>query len=900
MVGVTPEPRSPAVPATPLPPTTTTVPAPPPPHDADGPPPPPPAARRAGDRGARATAATWVAATGALLLLAAAGTFLAVAWDTMSLTARIAVVGAATGAAILGGHRLRRPLPAVGAVVFHLGALLVPVDVLGLTLQLEVTAGGQWLATGTVAVVAWSVLAVAGRSRVLGWCAVGAVPVAATGVGLVSAVPPALVVVLAGAALLAFAPEPLRPAGPSLAIGALVLPLVAAATVAVVPSGGAGWLQADLAAAGWATRWELTLLTGCLAIAVLVVGATRQRSSILAAQAPIAAALTVLLVLVDDRTPDLAALLALPVLALVVELAAVATVRDRFWGRITRTAAGAVELSGLLVLPWLAWVLLAPQPSGAAGVGEWALATAVVGVAWMGAAGRRWSADGARRDGVVVTVALAGLHLATAIEVASPGSALVPWALVVLGVVSTGWIPGLLPFGSPRGEARDRTAPVEVAGGWPAAIGVAVTMAFLALVTGWSSSQLPWLALGGLAVLFLHVRAAADAERGDASASLALLLPASIAIILAAANAPALTSLPSGLHAVLVVGALLALATAADRIAPAADLVRVVAVMAALWLPEVAWTEVGADPDQTLVLDLLGPTREAVAVTLLASAWLVLDAVRRARPRIAALAAPVLVRGVVAAGLLAGLPLPIAGMMLLVTGAAALAVLGLMGSSAAAPWRFPAGVLAAATILPGWLLLGSDERLRAWTLVVYGATAIAAGVLRRRPVVGHVGGVVTTLGVWWLFSLEGVVGTDLWVLPVAAQLWVAGVAARRGGTSSWIADVPPLLLVVVPALAERLAGGPGWHAVLAGGVAVVAVAGGGARRLGGPLVVGTIALVAVVLVETFAFVASVPTWAWLAVGGAVLLGVAVFIERTGASPVTTAKRLVEVIDERFD
>jgi hypothetical protein len=56
----------------------------------------------------------------------------------------------------------------------------------------------------------------------------------------------------------------------------------------------------------------------------------------------------------------------------------------------------------------------------------------------------------------------------------------------------------------------------------------------------------------------------------------------------------------------------------------------------------------------------------------------------------------------------------------------------------------------------------------------------------------------------------------------------------------------------------------------------------------------------VVLVETLAIVASVPTWAWLALGGGLLLGAAVLIERTGSSPVASAKRLVEVIDERFD
>src|SRR5690606_26487292 len=104
------------------------------------------------------------------------------------------------------------------------------------------------------------------------------------------------------------------------------------------------------------------------------------------------------------------------------------------------------------------------------------------------------------------------------------------------------------------------------------------------------------------------------------------------------------------------------------------------------------------------------------------------------------------------------------------------------------------------------------------------------------------------------------------------QLWLAGLPARRAGrVSSWVADVPPLLLVVVPALLERLAGGSGWHAALAGILTILAVLGGGAGRHGGPLVVGVVGLVAVVAIETLAVVAAVPTWAWLTVGGIVLV-----------------------------
>jgi hypothetical protein len=188
-------------------------------------------------------------------------------------------------------------------------------------------------------------------------------------------------------------------------------------------------------------------------------------------------------------------------------------------------------------------------------------------------------------------------------------------------------------------------------------------------------------------------------------------------------------------------------------------------------------------------------------------------------------------------------------------------------------WRFPAVVFASVAALPGWLLLGDAAELRAWTTVAAGAAVVAVGVRSRQLVVAHLGGVVMVLGTWWLLSLAEVAATDLWVLAGRAPaVDRRGVTRRARGTSSWLVDVPPLLLVAVPALAERLAGGPGWHTLLAGGLAVVAVAAGGARRLGGPLIVGSLLVAAVVLVETLAIVASVPTWAWLALGGALLLG----------------------------
>jgi hypothetical protein len=881
--------------------------APPPPAQGVPGPPPPPAASRTGDRGARATAATWVAATGALLLLAAAGTFLAVSWDTMGLTARVAVVAAGTGAAILGGHRLHRTLPAVGAVVFHLGALLVPVDVLGLTLQLDATAGTRWLATGAVAVVAWSALALAGRSRALGWCAVAAVPAAATGLGLTLAWSPPLVVALTAAALVLAASSRLPgtdrlPAAAAMAVAAVALPLLVGVFVAT----GEGPLRSDLAVAGWSSSWITALLTGVVSVGVLAGEAVRRRATLVAVTVPVAAGLTVLTVLLADGTPRLASMLALPLLAVLLELAALATTRDPFWRRITHPFAVFTEVAGLLLLPALAWALLDPWSLGTVtAAGELALASGVVAVAWLAAALRRVPVGGWRRGVVVATVAMAGLHAVAGVATAWPGTSWRPLGLALLAAASLAWLPAgavarpVRPAARPvRPAARPGLAgrPVlVVADGWPAAMAVAVGMAATVLLVTWRTPSLAAVALC-LGVLFLHAHAAAGSER-DGPAALAVLLPATVGVVVGVGVSPLLAAQPVLVRVLVVVVALLTLATLVDRVPVAADPVRLFAALVALVLPTLGLPAATAgvlDPDQELVLTLLTPSSEALVVALVASTWLLVDAWRRGRPLLAALAAPLLVRALVALGVLTGLGAPGTGMVLLVVGAVAVA------STVARRGRVPAGVLAATSIPIGWLLLGPADELRAATLVVHGATLVGVGVLRRQPVLAHLGGVVAILGLWWSMSIGDVTAIDLWVLPVAVQLWVAGAQARRRGASSWVADVPPLLLVVVPALAERLADGPGWHSVLAGGLAVLAVAGGGVRRLGGPLVVGTIAVVAVVLVETFALVASVPTWAWLALGGALLLGVAVMIERTGTSPVTTARRLVEVIDARFD
>ena len=82
------------------------------------------------------TAATWIAGTGAFLLLAAATSFVAVRWDQLPDAGKLAVLGFLTGAFLAGGRRLRSSFPSTGDALFHLGAFLLPIDLAAINLRI--------------------------------------------------------------------------------------------------------------------------------------------------------------------------------------------------------------------------------------------------------------------------------------------------------------------------------------------------------------------------------------------------------------------------------------------------------------------------------------------------------------------------------------------------------------------------------------------------------------------------------------------------------------------------------------------------------------------------------------------------------------------------------------------
>lgn len=232
----------------------------------------------------------------------------------------------------------------------------------------------------------------------------------------------------------------------------------------------------------------------------------------------------------------------------------------------------------------------------------------------------------------------------------------------------------------------------------------------------------------------------------------------------------------------------------------------------------------------------------------------------------------------------------------LVLGAAVLAGLGAL---AGGRWAVPSLMAVAISTVSGLALATSEPSAFADAVMVASGIALAASVERGRLDGGLLAGISLTGGLWLRLADAGVGTSEPYILPVAALLLGGGLRARSTGTSSWIAYGPVIALLGGAALAERIGGGAGWHALVAGAVGMVSVAAGGHRRLAAPLFLGTGLLVALVGFETLALTAELPTWTWLALGGTTLLGAGVAMERHELGPVETGRRLVDVVDEHF-
>jgi hypothetical protein len=152
-------------------------------------------------------------------------------------------------------------------------------------------------------------------------------------------------------------------------------------------------------------------------------------------------------------------------------------------------------------------------------------------------------------------------------------------------------------------------------------------------------------------------------------------------------------------------------------------------------------------------------------------------------------------------------------------------------------------------------------------------------------------GVAALISLWWTTGTNqlvidwlapyGIDGQDLALCAASIALVLAGIAVRATfHPSTWLAYSPGLGTGVAWLLMSQNAADGEWATFGALLIGVVAVGVGGARRLGAPLVFGTVALGGTLLISAGPRLAAAPTWAWIAVGGIGLLVVAALVERS--------------------
>jgi len=875
------------MPPRPLPPTLPPAPRPP-----QAPPPPPPQAQASGPAQAEPTpdrsraGATWVTATGAFLLLAAATVFVAVQWDHIADGLKLAILGALTGGFLLAGRRLRPILPATAGVLYHLGAFLVPV----LSAAVVVTRHAGWaeilLVEGLVASVSFAVLNRVERSVVLDWATVAAVVVLAAGIGATTPVPAPLALV--GAAAVA---EWRRRHGAAIAWAAVagLGPIITAAGSAVaIRHDVLDALGLTGTGSGSLNRTGVQIAAGIVGVgaaAVLARNARRRQDLVLV----VAAALSVLVGLVDGwigvglgGSADLIGIASLFVLA---ELGAWAVGRDPFWAGPARVAARLAE-AAMTMLTCVAALI--------------ALLVARL-------------AHESRLTGAV--------HLDGAVLVAS-------------GLAVAGWL-----FADLRRRVPDNTPPgiaVLVGGGWmPGTVAASLT-ALVGVAIGTRSLPLVGVAALVIAALLVlsgrpggHTLAVllavpAPLLAGDRPAlALAMALVGSVTIASAAVVRSRLVTDELEAEAVwlLAIGATLPVVSAG--IASVTTVVRTgsptigaLIAIAVFWVtglvldraarePSVAG--LGLVPRGASILTLVAaPLFRPGGLAIVAGVLMTLCAIDAAAFRRWWMGVPTGLLAVVTAGataIWAGATLGQTALVLLGVSVAATVADALVDrGSAARPslWSIPLWTTQGAAIVGAALLASTDRGALATVVLVLGATVVVYGLRFRRTEVMAFGGALITVGVWLHLIDHHITATEPYLAPVALALVITGWQARRSTPiSSWVAYGPAVALLGGAALAERLHGGAPIHALVAGVVGLAAVVAGGRFRLIAPLVLGTGLLVALTVNESLAVTAGVPTWGWLALGGTVLVASGIAMERAETSPIETGRRVVDAVGERF-
>ncbi len=167
--------------------------------------------------------------------------------------------------------------------------------------------------------------------------------------------------------------------------------------------------------------------------------------------------------------------------------------------------------------------------------------------------------------------------------------------------------------------------------------------------------------------------------------------------------------------------------------------------------------------------------------------------------------------------------------------------------------------------------------------VAVGLRALWPGTSRAgRAGLAAAGGGFELLAWWLLLADREVTLIEAYTLPLAAVSLIAGWAALRARPElrSWVAYGPALAAAFLPSLAAVIgtAGEPWRRLTLGVGTLAVVIAGATARRQA-PVVIGGLVLLIVAVHEIVLAWQLLPGWIPLAVGGALLVGLAITYER---------------------
>jgi hypothetical protein len=798
-------------------------------------------------RDGRRTGATWVAATGVFLLFSAAVVFVAANWDHIPAAAKLAALAGLTASAIVAGDRLRPSLPATGGALFHLGALLLPVNVAAVDVRL----GAGWRETllhaSVGSLVAFVPMARRARSVVLAAAASAAAVTTAGGIAALTSVPAPLALVAAAATLLATGRKQAHALVWAGVAG--LAPLVAM----VVPDGGTGRGVVDELGLRVVHPWPVPLVTGVVAAAVIALVARRRDERALLVVSAAAVVAHGVAAWSGAALPETARALALPSLFVLVEVVALAVRRDRFWSVPTRVTAVTAECIAAVPTGFVAlFAALNTRDITSAFV------MALVTVAWAASAVRNLvTPSKSTVVGAWLPAELGAGALLATVGFATGAALLVATTAMLLAVATV--------------VARPGTTNVT----YPATWGLAGYATLAA-----ASSGFP-----GLVVTLVAAAAAVAAPVRWHATSSEHVGGTLVALVCVAFGALAANHVASPVVATWWVVSCFAIAAILDGQArECADVARALAFAAVLH----TLGRPGADP--------LAP-----ATTLLLLG--VVDTLRTRRFALASLLALPVVQLELRGTEFAHLSTGTAGVALCGAAAIWFGLAALVDTRQAPPLLAAGGASAAV----GLALASAQATTFGAALLVLGTIAFGASLVTEVDVLAHAGAWCATVGLWTELAAGHVQTSEWYVLPVVSYLLVVGVVLRSGSVhrdhhrpGSWVAYGPAVAMLAGSGVVERLHGGSAAHALFAGIVALVAVVAGGARRLAAPLVIGTAALGAITVHETISTAANVPLSAWLAVGGAALLGAAVAIERSDTSPIDAGRRVVDVLADCFD